>query len=33
MVKETNKGDTEIICTRVTKQASKKVANGEVYLN
>ena len=33
MAKETNKGDVEIICARVTKPASKKVANAEVDLN
>ena len=33
MTKETNKGDVESICTRVTKPASKKVANAEVDLN
>ena len=30
---ETNKGDAESICARVTKPASKKVANAEVDLN
>ena len=29
MPKETNKGDVESICKRVTKPASKKVANAE----
>ena len=33
MAKETNKGDVESICARVTKPASKKVANAEVDLN
>ena len=33
MAKETNKGDVECICGRVTKFASKKVANAEVYQN
>ena len=33
MAKETNKGDVESICARVTKPASKKVANAEVELN
>ena len=33
MAKETNKGDVESICRRVTKPASKKVANAEVDLN
>ena len=33
MVKEANKGDVESICARVTKPASKKVANAEVDLN
>ena len=33
MAKERNKGDVESICTRVTKSASKKVANAEVDLN
>ena len=31
--KEANKGDAESICARVTKPASKKVANAEVDLN
>ena len=31
--KETSKGDVESICARVTKRASKNVANAEVYLN
>ena len=30
---ETNKGDIESICARVTKHASKKVATAEVNLN
>ena len=30
---ETNKGDAESICPRVTKATSKKVANAEVDLN
>ena len=33
MAKETNKRGLEIICARVTKPASKKVANAEVDLN
>ena len=33
MAKETNKGDVESICAKVSKPASKKVANAEVYLN
>ena len=33
MVKEANKGDVESICARVTKPASKKLANAEVDLN
>ena len=33
MVKEANKGDVESICARVTKPASKILANAEVYLN
>ena len=33
MTKETNAGDVETICVRVTKPASKKVANTEVDLN
>ena len=33
MAKETNKGDIESICARVTKSASKKVANADVDLN
>ena len=33
MAKETNKGDVERICARVTKPASEKVANAEVDLN
>ena len=33
MAKETNKGHVESICTRVTKPASKKVVNADVYLN
>ena len=33
MAKETNKGDMESICARVTKPATKKVASAEVYLN
>ena len=33
MAKETNKGDVECIRGRVTKFASKKVANAEVYQN
>ena len=33
MTKETNKGDVEGICARVTKLASKKVVNAEVDLN
>ena len=32
MAKETNKGDVENICTRVTKPASRKVGNAEVDL-
>ena len=32
MAKETNKGDVETICTRVTKPASRKVGNAEVDL-
>ena len=33
MAKETNKGDLESICTRVTKHASKMVAKAYVNLN
>ena len=33
MAKETNKGDVEIICARVTKPASKKVANADNFEN
>ena len=33
MAKETNKRGLEIICARVTKPASKKMANAEVDLN
>ena len=33
MAKETNKGDVKSICARVTKPASKKVANAKVDLN
>ena len=33
MAKGTNKGDVECICARVTKPASKMVANAEVDLN
>ena len=33
MAKEANKGKVESICARVTKPASKKVANPEVDLN
>ena len=33
MAKETNKGDVESICRRVTKPVSKKVGNAEVDLN
>ena len=33
MAKETNKGDVESICAKVTKHASKKVAKAEVNLN
>ena len=33
MAKETNKGDVESICAKVTKDASKKVAKAEVNLN
>ena len=33
MTKETNKGDVDGICARVTKLASKKVVNAEVDLN
>ena len=33
MAKETNKGDIESICARVTKSASKKVANADIDLN
>ena len=33
MAKETNKGDVERICSRVTKPASKKMTNAEVDLN
>ena len=33
MAKETNKGDVEGICARVTKPASKTVANAEDDLN
>ena len=33
MAKETNKGDDENICARVTKHSSKKVAKAEVNLN
>ena len=32
-MKETNTGDIESICARVTKPASKKVASAEVNLN
>ena len=33
MAKETNKGDVENICARVTKPASKKVANAVLDLS
>ena len=33
MAKETNKGDVESICAKVTKDASKKVAKAKVNLN
>ena len=33
MVKETNKGDVEIICAKVTKHGSKMVAKAEANLN
>ena len=33
MAKETNKGDVESICAKVTKHASKKVAKVEFNLN
>ena len=33
MVKEINKRDADIICARVTKHVSKKVAKAEVNLN
>ena len=33
MAKETNKGDVERMCARVTKHASKKAAKAEVNLN
>ena len=33
MAKETNKGGVESICGRLTKPASRKVANAEVDLN
>ena len=33
MANETNTGDVESICARVTKPASKKVASAEVDLN
>ena len=33
IAKETNKGDIESICGRVTKPVSKNVVNAEVYLN
>ena len=33
MAKETNKGGVESICVRLTKPASRKVANAEVGLN
>ena len=33
MVKETSKEDVKIICVRVTKPASKKVAKVEADLN
>ena len=33
MAKETNKGDVESVCARVTKHASKKVANTKFDLN
>ena len=33
MAKETNKGDVESICARVTKPASEKVANAKIGLN
>ena len=33
MAKETNKRDVDIICARVTKHVSKKVAKAEVNLN
>ena len=32
MTKETNKGDVESICAKVTKHASKKVAKAEANL-
>ena len=33
MAKETNKGNVESICAKVTKHASKKVAKAETNLN
>ena len=33
MTKETNKGDVESICAKVTKHASKKVAKAEANLS
>ena len=33
MPKERNKGDVKSMCAKVTKQASKRVAKGEVSLN
>ena len=33
ITKETNKGDVESICAKVTKHASKKVAKAEADLN
>ena len=33
MVKETNKGDVESICAKVTKNLSKEMEKSEVNLN